>query len=76
MGGACSTYGGEDRRIQGFGGETRGREMLGRTRRRWEDNIKIDLLEVICWGLDWIELTQDRDWWRGFVNAVMNLRVP
>ena len=49
---------------------------LGRTRHRWEDNIKIDLQEVECRGVDWIELAQDRDRWRALVNAVMNLRVP
>jgi len=49
--------------------------VLGRTRRRWEDNIKVDSQEVICGDLDWIELTEGRDWWRAFVNAVMNLRV-
>jgi hypothetical protein len=45
-------------------------------RRRWEDNIKMDLQEVGCGGVDWIELTQDRDRWWTLVNAVMNLRVP
>ena len=47
-----------------------------RPRRRWGANITVDLREVGCWGLDWIELAQVRDRWRGIVNAVMNLRVP
>jgi hypothetical protein len=49
---------------------------LGRPRRRWEDNIKMDLQEVGFGGMDWIELAQDRDSWRALVNAGMNLRVP
>jgi hypothetical protein len=49
---------------------------LGRPRRRWEDNIKVDLQEVRCGGMDWIELAQDRDRWLALVNTVMNLRVP
>jgi hypothetical protein len=57
-------------------GKPEGKIPLGRPRRRWEDNIKMDLLEVGCEGLDWIELAQDRDRWRAVVNAVMNLRVP
>jgi hypothetical protein len=52
-----------------------GRRPLGRPRRRWRDNIKIDL-QVVGWGVDWIELAQDRDRWRALMNAVMNLRVP
>jgi len=51
------------------------KSLLGRPRRRWEDNSKIDLPEVGCGGMDWIELAQDRDWWRALVYAVMNLRV-
>jgi hypothetical protein len=48
---------------------------LGGPRSRWEDNIKMDLQEVGCVGMDWIVLAQDRDRWRALVNAVMNLRV-
>jgi len=53
-------------------GSLRGR----RSRRRWEDNIKIDPQEMGCGGMDWIELAEDRDRWRVLVNGVMNLRVP
>ena len=53
-----------------------GKRPLGRPRRRWEDNIKMDLQEVGCGGMDWIELAQDRDRCKALVNAVMNLRVP
>jgi hypothetical protein len=49
---------------------------LGRRRRRWVDNIKMDLREVGLDGMDWIDLAEDRDRWRAYVNAVMNLRVP
>ena len=53
-----------------------GKRPLGRPRHRWEDNIKMDLQEVGCGGMDWIELAQDGDRWWALVNAVMNLRVP
>jgi hypothetical protein len=49
---------------------------LGRPRRKWEDNIKMDLQEMGCGSMDWIKLAQDRDRWRALVNAVMSLRVP
>ena len=62
--------------VQGPGGETGGKEPLGRPRRRWVDNIRMDLLEVGCGYMDWIGLAQDRDRWRTLVGAVMNLRVP
>jgi len=61
---------------KGFGGETWQREPLGRTRRRWEDNIKMDLQEVGCESMDWIYPAQDRDKWRALVNGVMNLWDP
>jgi hypothetical protein len=53
-----------------------GRRPLGRHRRRWEDNIRMDLWKVGCGCVDWMELDQDRDRWRALVSAVMNLRVP
>jgi hypothetical protein len=56
-------------------GKPEGKRPLGRPRRRWDDNIKMDLLEVGCGGRDWIELAQDRDRWRTLVNAVMNIGV-
>ena len=52
-----------------------GKKSLGRPRCSWEDNIKMDLQEVGCGCVNWIELAQDRDRWRALVNAVMNLRV-
>jgi hypothetical protein len=57
-------------------GKPEERRPLGRSRRRWEDNIKMDLREVGWGGMDWVDLAQDRDRWRALVNAVMNLWVP
>jgi hypothetical protein len=57
-------------------GKPEGKKPLGRPRRRWEDNSKMDHLEVKCGGVNWIKLAQDRDRSRALVNVVMNLRVP
>ena len=57
-------------------GKPEGKRPLGRPRRRWEDNIKMDIQEVGCGGMDLIELAEDRDRWWAFVKAVMNFRVP
>jgi hypothetical protein len=57
-------------------GKSEGKRPPGRSRRRWVDNIKMDLLEIGWSGVDWIGLAQDRDKWRDLVSAVMNLRVP
>jgi hypothetical protein len=57
-------------------GKPEGKRPVGRPRRRWVDNIKIDLGEIGWDGMDWIDLAQDRNHWRALVNTVMNLRVP
>jgi hypothetical protein len=68
---------GEGRRVyRVLVGRPEGKKPLGRPRRRWEDNIKMDLGEIWIDGANWIQLTQDRVQWRAFVNTVMNLRVP
>jgi hypothetical protein len=56
-------------------GKPEGKSPLGRPRRTWEDNIRMDLQNVGCGSMDWIELAQDRDRWRTLVNAVMNVRI-
>jgi len=57
-------------------GKLEEKRQLGRPRHRWEDNIKMDIQELGCGGVDWIELAQDRDRWRALVNAVRNLQFP
>jgi hypothetical protein len=64
-----------DNKDEGIEFMPEGKKPIGRPRMRWEDNIKMDLQEVGCGGVDWIDLAQDRDKWWAFVTAVMNLRV-
>jgi hypothetical protein len=76
MGGACSTNGERRSAYKMLVGSPEGKRPLGRPRRRREDNIKMDLREIGWGGMDWIDVTQDRDHCRALVNTVMNLRVP
>ena len=77
MGWACGAYGWGEGVYRVLVGKPEGRRPLGRPRRRWVDNIRMDLQEVGCGYVDWIGLTQDRDsWWWTLVSAAMNLRVP
>jgi hypothetical protein len=67
---------GEDRKMyKVLVGKPEGKRPLGRPRRRWEDEVRTDLREIGLGRVDLIRLTQDRDWWRALVSAVMNLRV-
>jgi hypothetical protein len=59
-----------------FVGKSEGNRPVGRPRRRWVGNIKMDLRDVVSSGIDWIDLAQDRDQWRAFVKTVMSFRVP
>ena len=76
MGWACGVYGWGEGVYRVLVGKPEGRRPLGRPRRRWADNIRMDLQEVGCGYMDWIWLAQDRDRWWTLVGAVMNLRVP
>jgi hypothetical protein len=73
---ACSTHGVTWNAYRVFMGKAERKRPLGRPRRRWENNIKMDLREIGWDGMDWIDLAQDRDQWRALVSTVMNLRVP
>jgi len=80
---ACSTFTAMSSRtllsVHVYGvlvGKPEGKRPLGRPRRKWENNIKMELQEVGCAGVDWIELAQGRDRWRSLVNKVMNFQVP
>jgi hypothetical protein len=76
MDGACSAYGERRGVYRDLMGKPGGKIPLGRLTRRWEDDIKMDLQEVGCGLMDWIELAQDKNRWRAIVQAVRNLRVP
>ena len=76
MGGACGAYGAGRGVHRVLVGRPEGKRPLGRPRRRWEDNIRMDLQEVGGGCGDWMELAEDRDRWRALVSTVMNLRVP
>jgi hypothetical protein len=74
MGGTCGAYKRGVYRV--LVGNPEGKTPLGRPRHRWEDNIKLDLQEVGCGGMDWIEVAKVKDRWQALVNAVVNCRVP
>ena len=74
MGRACSTYRVRRAAHKALVGKAEGRGKLGRTRHRWEENIIMDFREV-GWGIDWIDLAQDRNKWRALVNALMDFRL-
>jgi hypothetical protein len=76
MGRACSTNGEKTNAYRILVGKPEGRRPLGRPRRRWADNIKMDLSEIGWDVMDWIDLVQDRDQWRALVNKVKNLQFP
>jgi hypothetical protein len=76
VGWTCSTHGGGRGVYRVLIRRPEGNRPLGRRRRRWEDNIKLDLREILIDEANWIRLAQDRVKWRAFMNTVMNLRVP
>ena len=76
MGGTCGSYGESRGLYRVLVGKPEGKRPLGRFRRRWEDNFKIDLQEMGCEVMDLIDVAQDRDRCGALMNAVMNLRVP
>ena len=73
MGGTCSTYRESRGVYKVLVGKPEGKRPLGRPKHRWQDNIKMDLQEETCGGMDWLQLTQDKDRLRALLNALMNL---
>jgi hypothetical protein len=76
MGWTCGRHGEGRGAYRVLVGRPESKRPLGRPRRRWEDNIKMDLREIEIDGANWIRLAQDRVQWRAFVNTVMSVRVP
>jgi hypothetical protein len=76
IGRACNRNGEKRNAYRILVGKPEGKRPLGRPRRRWVDNIKMDLREIGWDGVDWIDLARNRDQWRALVNTVMNFRVP
>jgi hypothetical protein len=76
LGRACSTHEEKWNSYAVLVRKPEGSTPLGRSRRRWEDNIKMNLREIEYGGMDWIYLPQDRDPWRALVNTIINIRVP
>jgi hypothetical protein len=72
----CSTIGEKRNANRILVVKPEGKRPLGKARRRWVDNIKMNLTEIGWDGVDWIDMAQDRDQWRALVNTVLNLRVP
>jgi hypothetical protein len=76
MGMACSTHVAKRNAYRVLVGTPEKKRLLGRLRRRWEDNIKMNFRDIGWSGMDWIDLAQDMDQWRAPMNTVLNLRVP
>jgi hypothetical protein len=76
MSGACSTNGEKRDACRLLVGKPEGKRLVGRPRRRWADNIRMDLGEIRWSDVEWIGLAQDKNRWRDLVNSVLNLRVP
>jgi hypothetical protein len=76
MGTVCSTKGEKKNTHRILVGKPEGKRSVGRTRRRWVENIKMNLRKIGLGDMNWIDMAQDKNKWRGFVNMIMNVRVP